>query len=199
MTDEHHVAGIILAAGLSQRYRQGNKLLAEVSGVPVVVRTVQAYCEAGLDLVVVVVGYEGAAVERALAGLPIQVVRNPAFEEGQSTSLRYGVNSLPAEASAAVIGVADQPLLKPGVIRQLVSVHRSRRAPVVVPRYAGQRGNPVLFDRGLFQELLEIVGDQGGRAVLAKHGADVVWVDVEDAMAGMDLDTVEDLHRLEQV
>jgi molybdenum cofactor cytidylyltransferase len=102
------------------------------------------------------------------------------------------VDALPAGTGAAIIGVGDQPFLAPEIIRRLVSAFRASGAALVVPRYAGRRGNPVLFSAKLFPELLEVEGDQGGRPVLLRHRDEIVWVDVDEARAGLDIDTPED-------
>jgi molybdenum cofactor cytidylyltransferase len=186
------VAGVILASGSSRRFRKGNKLLAAVDGSPVVRRTTQAYLDGGLEPVIVVVGYEAHRVVAALVDLDIVVVQNPDFVAGQSRSLVRGVRALAETRRAAVIGVGDQPMLSGDVVRTLVKAYRETAAPLVVPRYAGRRGNPALFARSLFPELELVEGDQGGRPVLAAHKDEIVWVDFADPLLGMDVDTVED-------
>jgi molybdenum cofactor cytidylyltransferase len=193
---EFPVAGVVLASGMSLRFGKDNKLLAPFGQSTVVRRTVQAYLDGNLQPVLVVMGHQAGRVRTALAGLPVVDVYNPEFEQGQSRALVHGVTALPPLTPAAVIGVADQPLLTGEVIRQLVMAYRTTRAPLVVPRYAGGRGNPVLFDRRLFAELLQVTGDQGGRPVLETHRQEIAWVDVPNVRAGADLDTPEDYRAL---
>jgi molybdenum cofactor cytidylyltransferase len=78
----------------------------------------------------------------------------------------------------------------------LIDRYQASGAPLAVPRYAGRRGNPVLCDRVLFPELLQVTGDQGGRPVLERHREDIAWLDVADPLPGADLDTVEEYRRL---
>jgi molybdenum cofactor cytidylyltransferase len=186
------VAGLVLASGMSRRFAGANKLLVPIGGVPVVRRTVQAYLAAGLDPVTVVLGHEANLVGDALLGLPIQTVINPDFAQGQSRALGHGVHALPDRTSAAVIGVGDQPLLTGSVIRLLVDSYIITGRSPVVPRYAGRRGNPVLFDRSLFPELLAVTGDQGGRPVIERHRDEILWLDLPDPRPGADLDSEED-------
>lgn len=190
------IAGIVLASGASRRFGSSNKLLAPIGGVPIIYRTVKTYVDAGLSPVYVVVGHDAQHVAGALSRLEAQIVHNPDFEQGQSRALVRGVRSLPAEAQAAVIGVGDQPLLTASIIRGLVALYRDASALLAVPRYAGRRGNPVLVDRALFGELLEVTGDQGGRPVLERHRTEIAWLDIADERAGMDLDTPEEYERL---
>lgn len=185
-------SGLILASGLSRRFGDGNKLLVPVQGEPLVRRVVHSYLGAGLASVVVVVGHEAAEVVSALDGLDVVTVHNPEYAAGQSRALIRGVRSLPSSASAAVIGVADQPFLTAQIIRDLIAVQATSGAPIVVPTYGGQQGNPVIFVRSLFRELLAVEGDVGGRPVIARHQRDVVAMAVSDARAGADIDTAGD-------
>lgn len=191
-----HVGGVILASGMSRRFEDGNKLLARVGGTPVVRRVAGAYLDAGLEPVVVVAGYQAEEVTAALLGLRLTMVHNPHFEQGQSRALVAGVRSLPDTVEAAVIGVADQPFLHPSLIRRLVSTWQETGAPVVAPLYDGERGNPILYTRTLFPELLEVTGDRGGRPVFHRHQEEAVLVAAPDPRAGRDIDTVEDLRGL---
>jgi molybdenum cofactor cytidylyltransferase len=187
------IAGIVLAAGLSTRYSDGNKLLVPIDGEALVRRTVGAYLDAGLADIVVVTGYEHEKVEKELRGLPLRFVYNPRFADGQSSSLRAGIHGLAPSTEAAIIGVADQPYLSKHVFQEMVKAYGSTRCPLVVPRYAGQRGNPVLFDKSLFPELLLVEGDVGGRPVLRAHSAEIYWLDFPATRWASDVDTLEDL------
>lgn len=195
-TVDAKVAGVILASGMSQRFGEANKLLVPIDGIPVITRTVSAYVAAGLSPTVVVVGFDSTEVIHALASLPVDIVHNARFAEGQSRALVAGVQALPPDIAAVVIGVGDQPLLSRQLIQALVDRWRSTRASIIVPRYGGQRGNPTLFARSLFGELLEVTGDQGGRNVIQRHSASVSQVDWPDARIGADIDTVEEYQAL---
>jgi molybdenum cofactor cytidylyltransferase len=146
---------------------------------------------AGLDDVVVVVGDEADAVARTLSALPVRVVVNPRYAEGQSTSLQAGLGALSLDTAAAVIALGDQPLPDPGVIRRLVAAFRATGRPIVVPAYRDGRGNPVLFAAALFDELRGVRGDQGGRGVIGRDPARVTEVPVDRRMPA-DIDTPED-------
>lgn len=187
------IAGIVLASGMSTRFGTANKLLALVGGIPVVARTVQAYVDAGVVPLIVVVGHDAREIEHALSHLPVRCISNPEFHLGQSRALVHGIRELTRDIDAAVIGVADQPFLTGTVIQSLITLYRLERPLIVAPRYAGRNGNPVLFNRQLFDELLEVEGDQGGRAVLQCHRDAVAWVDLDDERAARDVDTPHDL------
>jgi len=171
-------------------------LLVDVNGVSIVRRTVSAFVDAHLDVVLVVVGQDAQRVEQELAELPVQFVRNPMFSLGQSRSLVAGIEALSPDVEAAIIGAADQPFLRAGIVAALARHFSIDRVRLVLPRYAGVRGTPTLFHRDLFAELLQVSGDEGGRAVIKRHECEAIWVDVPDARSAVDVDTADDLRNL---
>jgi molybdenum cofactor cytidylyltransferase len=188
---QDQIAAVVLAAGSSERMGQPKQLLA-IDGQPMVRRVVEAVCGAGLDQVVVVTGAHAGEVGRALVGLPVEVVLNSDWQVGMSTSLRAGLAALRPEIQAVFIVLADQPALTPQLLESLATRYRATGAPIVAPIHRRKRGNPVLFDRRLFPELLRVAGDQGGRAILARHAARVEQVEVEDTAVLFDVDTRQD-------
>jgi molybdenum cofactor cytidylyltransferase len=152
--------------------------------------------EARLDPVLAVVGGARPLVEAALAGLPLQIIANPDYAAGQSTSLRVGIAGLGPNADAAIVLLGDQPFVTAAIVERLVAEWRASRAPIVAPTYAGQRGNPVLFARAIWPELQAIQGDQGARAVLAADPARVHLAPFDDPRPLSDIDTLEDYERL---
>ncbi len=109
-----------------------------------------------------------------------------------STSVRAGIRALKPEIQAALLVLADQPALSPDLLQAMVARYYATGARLVAPYHEGRRGNPVLFDSDLFPELLSIEGDQGARAVIARHKDAVVQVEIEDSKAFMDVDTHQD-------
>ena len=202
MTDDKEtlapVAAVVLAAGGSVRMGQLKQLLP-VGGQPMVRRVAEAVCAAGLAQVVVVVGAQADEVTQSLAGVPVDVIANERWAEGMSTSLRAGLQALGPEIQAALIVLADQPTLTPHLLEIVVARYRATGAPIVAPFYQGQRGNPVLFDRALFPELLAVEGDQGGRALLARYRTQVERIEVDDPAAVLDIDTRQDYEKAREL
>lgn len=182
------IAGVLLAAGRSQRMGQP-KLLLPWQGVPLVRFVAQQILQSKLDELIVVAGHRSEHLIAALDGLAVRVIRNDDFLDGQSTSLRAGIAALDESVSAALVLLADQPLLQPATIDALIDVYRREQPPIVVPRHEGQRGNPVLFERSLFAELQAIHGDQGARSVLKAHQQSICWLDTTDGGILLDIDT----------
>ncbi|HEX6288027.1 MAG TPA: nucleotidyltransferase family protein [Herpetosiphonaceae bacterium] len=189
------IAGVLLAAGRSQRMGQP-KLLLPWRGLPLVRYIAQQALSTQLDELLVVVGHRAEHMLAALDGLDVRIVRNERFLDGQSTSLGAGIAAVGADVSAALVLLADQPLLQPQTIDALLDVYRREHPPIVVPRYDGQRGNPVLFDSALFPELRAITGDRGARDVIMAHQDEIRWLDTTDRGILLDIDTPDTYERL---
>jgi molybdenum cofactor cytidylyltransferase len=172
------------------------KQLMQLGGQPMVRRVVARVCAAGLEQVVVVVGAHATAVKQALRDLPVDIVANLAWSEGLSTSLRAGLDALQPGIQAAIIVLADQPALTPALLQALVARYRTTGALVVAPFYQGQRGNPVLFDRGLYHELQAVRGDRGARDLLARYHDRLERVEIDDPTFLLDVDTLQDYERI---
>jgi molybdenum cofactor cytidylyltransferase len=185
------IAAIVLAAGGSARMGHPKQLLP-VNGRPMIRLVAEAVAAAGLAQVVIVTGAHAGAVRAALAGLPVETVVNETWAEGMSSSVHAGLQALRPEIQAVLLVLGDQPALTADLLQSLAAHYRATRAPIVAPFYRGQRGNPVLFDRVLFAELLAVEGDRGGRLVVARHQEQVERVDVQDAAVVMDIDSPQD-------
>ena len=194
---ESQIAAIVLAAGGSARMGQSKQLLP-INGQPMVRRVTATVCAANLAQVVVVTGAQAEAVKKALAGLPAEIVVNEAWAEGLSSSLRLGLRALRPEIQAALMVLADQPALTPELLNTLAKRYRATGAAIVLPVYQGRRGNPVLFDRALFADLLAVEGDQGGRAILACYASSIERVEVDDPSVLLDIDTRADYDKVRE-
>jgi len=187
--------GVILAGGSSSRLGRPKQLLP-LGDRPVLAHTLAGALAADLDGVIVVLGHEAATVQERVDFAGAQVVVNDAYREGQSTSLRAGLAALPADTDAALFILGDQPLIGAAVHAALVAARRATGAPIVIPTYAGVRGNPVLIARELFPELAEVTGDQGARGVIRAHRDAVHEVPIPGPPPTDDLDTEEDYAHL---
>jgi molybdenum cofactor cytidylyltransferase len=164
---EGPVVGVLLAAGDSRRFGDRNKLLVEVDGEPMVRRAAWSLVDAGLERVIAVVGHEADRVRDALAGLDVETVENPAYADGQATSLAVGTRAA-REAGAAAIcyALGDMPWVRPSSIEELVRAYLADAGDPLAVAYEGDRGNPTLFDARHFDALEAVDGDIGGREIL---------------------------------
>lgn len=187
---------VVLAAGGSTRFGETVKQLATFGGETLVHRTVRTAVEAGSSPVLVVVGCAETEVADAVSDLDCDVVSNPRWREGQSTSVKAGLAALPDDADGVVFVPCDQPLLDARTLRTLVGAFRETGAPAVVPGFEGRRGAPVVIARDLFSRVAGITGDEGARQILARHGVRVVVVELDREEPLVDVDAPEDLKRL---
>ena len=188
------IAAVVLAAGLSRRMGQA-KLVMKVGGRAIIRYSVESVLAGGVDLVWVVTGPDVEPIEAALAGIDVQIAVNPAPEEGQAGSVRAGIAALPASVDWALIALGDQPLLAPAIIPALLAARRTSPKLIVAPRYRDGHGNPVVFKREIFPELLRLTGDQGARPIIQSEPARVEWVDLDLPMPP-DVDTPDDYEKI---
>lgn len=171
-----HSAAIILAAGASTRFGAA-KQLYDWHGQPLLRHVVLQALAAAVEEVIVVLGAHFAAIAPALHGLPITLVYNEHWAAGQSTSMQAGLRACAPGVEAALFLLGDQPHLPPALLHEILATHRRTLAPIVAPRHQGRRGNPVLFDRACFPELMAIRGDSGGRDLFQRYAGQVAWVE----------------------
>ena len=191
------MAGVVLAAGMSQRMG-GNKLLLDLGGQPVVRWAVRRALDAGLAPVLVVFGYEADRVQNVLEGLAYEPVVNREYEQGIDRSVKIGIAHVPDDADAAVVMLADMPLVTAEMIAATVSRYRETGAPLVISEYDGVCAPPTLYDRSLFCEFAAADGrgEGCGKRIVKRH-RDVAVALAFRGDAITDLDVPEDYARVQ--
>ena len=187
---DHAVAGVLLAAGEGKRLGTP-KALVELGGRRLVDRAAGLLREGGAAPVLVVTGAAPVTVPGVI-GVP-----NPDWRTGMGSSLAAGLRALPGDCTAAVIALVDQPLIGADVVRRLLSAHRAG-AELAVAAYHGRARNPVLLGRGHWAGVLAAAdGDTGARPYLRARPDLVTLVECADVGRPDDVDTPEDLARVE--
>jgi molybdenum cofactor cytidylyltransferase len=190
------VAAILLAAGGGSRFG-GGKLLAGFRGKALVCHALEAIRRSPADGAFVVVGDRPDEVRKLVEPYGFEVVENEAWGEGQSTSVAAGLDALGPEFDAAVVMLADQPLVGAGAVERLVRAFEDG-ASVAVATYGGKPRNPVLFSREVWPDLMrELRGDEGARSFLRERRGVVAEVPCDDVADPSDVDTREGLADLE--
>ncbi len=157
-----------------------NKLLAEIGGRPLIRIVVERRSPRGRGRCIVVTGHQRERVEAALAGLPVNFVHNPHFADGLGTSLKTGIAALPAEVDGAIVCLGDMPQVDAGLIDRLIgALDPDNGALVVVPTIDGKRGNPVVWSRRFFADLMAVEGDVGARYLIGRYPEAVVEVPLD--------------------
>jgi len=191
------VAIVILAGGTSSRLGRPKQLL-ELGGEPLLRHTVRRALASSAADVVLVLGSRAEEIGAAVGELGQRIVINPDFAAGQSTSMVAGVVALGADIDAAILMLGDQPTVTPALLDRLIATFEETGAAIEQPRYHGRPGNPVLFRRDLFPELLAVTGDLGAREIIQRRKGDVVWVDLDEP-APPDVDSDEDYEYLKSI
>jgi len=187
------ISGVVLAAGTGSRFG-ATKQLAIVEGKPLAQHAIDALAEAGVDEIVVVTGHDAVRVASGL-DLPAnaRIAYNPAFKDGQSTSLAAALHAVGHESEGAVVLMADQPGVTADVVRALVERFLATRRQVVRALYRDGPG-PSLLSREIYGEAGHLHGDVGARELIASHPDWVEEVAV-DAPSPPDVDTPADIPR----
>ena len=190
------VAIAILAAGRGSRLGDDPKPLARLHDRPLATWALEAAVASGLHPVWLVTGYQGRHVAAA-APPGVDVVRNPHWRTGIASSLRTALDAIDGyqEVDAVCIGLADQPRVGSEAYLRLAAAH-AEGARLAVATYGGERGNPVLLARSLWPEARELEGDVGARQLMTRH--EVLEVPCDDTGSAVDVDTPEDLERLNE-
>ena len=192
------IAAVVLAAGRSRRMAPHNKLLiADRTGKSMVARVVDNVLSSRARPILVVTGHMSDEVEQALAGKPARFVHAADYADGLAASLKAGVAAVPPECAAAIICLGDMPLVTGRVIDRLLAAYAADEGRLIVlPTFHGKQGNPMLWDRRFFPEILQISGDSGARFLLGRHADVVAEVEVGEDSVLRDFDTAESLTTL---
>lgn len=189
------IAAILLAAGESTRMGRLKQLLPW-AGTTLLDWQVEQLRAAGINEVIVVLGHSKEAIRASLdqSATKARLVINDAYREGRASSLRRGAEALDglAEVEAIVVASVDQP--RPAwVLRHLIERHRTKQSTIIMPRFAGGGGHPIVLSGGLLDELGTVTeSDLGLRAVLDRHAAEIDRLEFEDATVNVDLNTPDE-------
>ncbi len=187
------LACLLTAAGTSSRFGE-DKLRLTVAGQPMGLHALEVLQEALFDLRVLVTSADKRYLIDAAEEKGFVVVINPVPELGMSSSVRLGTaHILEVGAYDGILyAVADQPNLSSGTVNRLVRSFEEQPTLIWAPAANGKRGNPVIFPAALFEELLSVTGDRGGRQVIASHPELLRTIGVPP-LELKDIDTKEDM------
>jgi molybdenum cofactor cytidylyltransferase len=190
------IGAILLAAGKAERLGGRPKSLLLLAGVPLIRRQLIALSGAGVDELAVVTGHKAEAVETAVQIFPLTLVHNPDYEMGQMSSVRTGLRALSDRLDAIIIALADQPLLIAEDITDLISAYKKRKGgSILIPYVREQRGNPIMIDSCIRNEILAADVRFGCRQWITENPARIARYETDNVHYLVDLDTPEDLER----
>ncbi|MBV9496639.1 MAG: nucleotidyltransferase family protein [Acidobacteria bacterium] len=184
------IAAIVLAAGQATRFGRCKQLMP-LAGKPLLQHVLDNLRQSKIEDVVVVLGAHAEEIREGIRFERERVVFNADFAQGMSTSIQAGLRALSEGTEATMIVLADQPYVNAQTFDALIDAYRQLRTPIVVPTYGGKRGNPVVVDRSLFAEMMELRGDVGFRALFGNR--EMAKVAVADRGVVIDIDSPGDL------
>lgn len=190
------ISAIVLAAGMSQRMGSPKQLL-RMGQTTLLERTLSNVRQANVDEIILVLGFAADEIQRTISTNGLVTVINPGYKQGMGTSLSAGLAAVNAQAEGAFIVLADQPFVSPATLDRMIEYHKRYRPQIVIPTYKGFRGNPVLLDRAVFAEVMNLRGDIGCRAIFGSHTEGIHKLEVDDAGILLDVDTLQDFHKLQ--
>lgn len=185
------IGGILLAAGGSRRLGRPKQLI-EFQGKTLIRGATEALLDAGCSPIVVVVGHDAETLKQELSDLDVEIVENPEWEKGMSTSIRVGVSHIrDSEVEGVLVALCDQPLVDGDKLRKFVHEFSNNEC-IVTAEYNGIRGVPALFPRERFDDLANLEGDKGARDLIARFPS----VGIALPEAALDIDTLADVEQL---
>jgi molybdenum cofactor cytidylyltransferase len=184
------IAGVVLAAGESKRLGSPKQLLT-YQGISFLRWTTLRALECGFSHLYVVLGYKAALLANEVADLPVNIIINPDWEAGQSTSVKCVLQKIISSIPIGGVGFmpVDQPFLKADTLKDMIAYHASNLGISVVPCHDNRRSSPVLIDRDHLHNLYTVKGDQGGRAILGE--IKYKCFDIKDGNELIDIDTMD--------
>jgi molybdenum cofactor cytidylyltransferase len=190
------ISGVVLAAGESSRIGETKQLLA-FRGSTILGRVIANARGSLLKEIIVVLGHDADKIQRQVDFAGVKVVLNDDYKQGQSSSLKMGLNNVSNRSRAAMFLLGDQPLVDECVINRMIRAYEESLSPIVIPVFAGRRGNPVVIGRELFGELADAAkGDAGARVLFNHHAGLINYVEMDSSFIHADVDTVEDYNNL---
>lgn len=187
---------ILLAAGSSSRLGQSKQLVL-VNGKSLLALSALAALESGVDRVLVVLGANASAHKKAIESQPVEFVINDEWSKGMGNSLKKGLThliSLNPHTDAVIIMVCDQPYLTGTHLNNLIIAYQENHALIVASAYNQTIGVPALFNRSLFDQLLELEDAQGARKIIQHYKGNISMVPFE--YGDIDIDTPDDLQNI---
>jgi molybdenum cofactor cytidylyltransferase len=193
------IAAIVMAAGRSSRMGGANKLLSEIAGQPLIVRTIEGVLASRAQPIIAVLGHEAGKTRAAIGDRPVTIVENPAYASGMASSLKAGLLALPVDVDGVLVCLGDMPRIAPAVLDRLIAAFNPLEGRAIcVPVFEGKRGNPALWAKSFFSEMGSLAGDVGARHLIGQYAELVAEVPMPDDSVLLDIDTPEALASLRQ-
>jgi molybdenum cofactor cytidylyltransferase len=193
------IVAVILSAGESSRMGHPKALLP-IDGVRFVEKIVSTLKSTDVGSIIVVLGHNAEEIRQKISDLPVTILINHDYKQGQLSSLQAAIRHLESSSEGSsvdgiLVHLVDHPYISAGLVNLMINRFYETKKLIVVPRFQGRRGHPVIFSRALFSELLAAGLDQGAKPVVHAHRDETLEIDTEDKGVLIDIDTPEEYRR----
>ena len=188
------IVAVILSAGESSRMGRPKALLS-IDGVRFVEKIVSTLKSTDVGNIIVVLGHNAEEIRRKIRNLPVTILINHDYKQGQLSSLQVAIRLLESSGNPVdgiLVHLVDHPYIEVKLVNLMIDRFYETKKLIVVPRFQDRRGHPVIFARALFSELLAAGTDQGAKPVVHAHRDDTLEIDTNDKGVLIDIDTPEE-------
>jgi len=184
---------VILAAGSSSRLGQPKQLVLFKNEF-LINYIIDQIGRGGISDIRIVLGSHFSEIKEHIKNKKLEIIQNPDWKEGISSSIKYGLSNLRTGTEAVLIFIVDQPFLNPKLIVKIMDKFGISKANIIAACVSGQIVHPVLYRKDVFAKLMELKGDIGGKAIFGKETVETInW---EDERLLLDIDSISDLEKI---
>lgn len=193
---QRSIGAVVLAAGMSKRMGQHKILMPWTSHKTIIEQIIEQLILARVDNITVVTGHRAGEVRKLATRMGVDVVHNAKYQTGEMlSSLKAGLEAMPAHISAAMVVLGDQPRIQPRIISQVMMAYAEGQGKIVAPAYQTRRGHPILIDRRFWAEILALPDGGAPRDVINTYADQTAYIDVDTDSVLRDVDTLEDYNQ----
>ena len=194
------VDAIVLAAGMSRRMGEKNKLLLPLGAKTVIESVIEEIISSTANKTIVVLGFQHAKILEKLNKYPVEFIFNSSYRKGQTTSIQSAMSLITQESNGFMVCLGDMPLLKTSDYNWLIDHFNQSidpgRPKILRPTYKGNPGNPVIFDKRYVREIMACGSEDGCREVIRNNHGNYKPIEVNELKYFFDIDSSEDYDRL---
>lgn len=186
------IVAVVLSAGESSRMGRPKALLP-IDGQTFIERIVAALKQTKVGKIIVILGHNARELQSKISHLPVEILINTDYKLGQLSSLQLAVRNLQPdlECDGMLVHLVDHPYLAPALVEEMIRRFYETNKRIIVPKFHGKRGHPVIFSNALFDEILSAPMEEGAKAVVNAHRAETLEIETEEEGIAVDIDTPE--------
>jgi molybdenum cofactor cytidylyltransferase len=186
------IVAVVLSAGESSRMGRPKALLP-IDGQTFIERIVAALKQTKVGKIIVILGHNARELQSKISHLPVEILINTDYKLGQLSSLQLAVRNLQPDldCDGMLVHLVDHPYLAPALVEEMIRRFYETKKRIIVPKFHGKRGHPVIFSNALFDEILSAPMEEGAKAVVNAHRAETLEIETEEEGIAVDIDTPE--------